>query len=101
VFLGRVWTTDAPYRETVEKVRKYQAEGLLAVEMEMSALFTVARFRKVELGGLMVISDELYDLTWRSGFESKTFHAAIRAGCEIILTACASLGSQFKEPLNL
>ena len=91
VFLGKVWTTDAPYRETVEKVNRYQSEGLLAVDMEMSALFTVARFRKVEIGGLMVISDELFDLTWKSGFESKTFLSGVHVGCEIILAACASI----------
>lgn len=91
VFLGKVWTTDAPYRETVEKVKNYQTEGILAVEMEMSALFTVACFRKVELGGLLVISDELYDLKWKSGFESKAFLSGLREGCEIILNTAASL----------
>lgn len=90
-FLGKVWTTDAPYRETMEKVKKYQTEGILAVEMEMSALFTVACFRKVELGGLLVISDELYDLKWKSGFESKEFLSGLSKGCEIILNAAASL----------
>jgi len=90
-FLGKVWTTDAPYRETVEKVKRYQAEGLLAVDMEMSALFTVARFRRVEIGGLMVISDELFDLTWKSGFESKAFLSGIRTGCEIVLSACVAI----------
>jgi len=90
-FVGKVWTTDAPYRETVEKVKNYQAEGLLAVDMEMSALFTVARFRKVEIGSLMVISDELFDLTWKSGFESTSFLSGVQEGCEIVLSACASI----------
>ena len=91
VFSGKVWTTDAPYRETVTKVKKYQGEGILAVEIEMSALLTVARFREVEIGGLIVISDELFDLTWKSGFESKEFLSGVRSGCEIILTVCTAL----------
>jgi uridine phosphorylase len=33
------------FRETVEKVKHYQAKGALAVEMELSAIFTVAGFR--------------------------------------------------------
>ena len=91
VFSGKVWTTDAPYRETVTKVKQYQVKGILAVEMELSALLTVARFREVEIGGLIVISDELFDLTWKSGFESKEFLSGVRSGCEIILTVCTAL----------
>jgi purine-nucleoside phosphorylase len=37
------WTTDAPYRETVEEITRYRGEGILTVEMEAAALFTVAR----------------------------------------------------------
>ncbi len=32
---GRVWTTDALFRETRGKVARYGAQGLLAVEMEV------------------------------------------------------------------
>jgi uridine phosphorylase len=35
---GSVWTTDAPYRETPDKVKTFQDQGILAVEMEISAL---------------------------------------------------------------
>ena len=65
---GEVWTTDAPYRETPEKVEFYQNKGILAVEMEMSALMTLALFRGVRLGGLLVVSDELFSLKWHPGF---------------------------------
>ena len=32
------WTTDAPYRETVEEITRYRGEGILTVEMEAAAL---------------------------------------------------------------
>ena len=71
--LGRVWTTDAIYRETKAKVLAYGSQGMLAVEMEMSALFTVARYRGVALAGLLVVSDELFTLTWRHGLRDDHF----------------------------
>jgi uridine phosphorylase len=48
---GGVWTTDAPYRETEEKALHFRKMGALAVEMELSALFAVGRFRNVKVGG--------------------------------------------------
>jgi len=65
---GPVWTTDALYRETSEKVIDYGKKGLLAVEMEMSALITVAVYRSVKLAGLLIVSDELFSLEWHHGF---------------------------------
>ena len=85
---GKVWTTDAPYRETEAKVREYGSQGILAVEMEMSALFTVARFRGVALAGLLVVSDELSNLTWRHGLRDNRFrrnrHKAVRAALDAL-----------------
>jgi len=74
--VGKVWTTDALFRETHEKTRKYSAMGLLAVEMEISALFTIAAFRKVQIGGLLVVSDQLASLKWKTGFLDRSFWLA-------------------------
>jgi uridine phosphorylase len=70
---GTIWTTDAPYRETREKVLAYQKQGILAVEMEASALMTVARFRGIELAALLMVSDELGRIIWKPGFRSPDF----------------------------
>jgi uridine phosphorylase len=70
---GTVWTTDAPYRETASKVKTYREKEVLAVEMEMSALMTLAVYRSVKLSGLLVVSDELFDLKWHRGFSSALF----------------------------
>lgn len=73
VHKGSVWSTDAPYRETEDKVRFFQERGVLGVDMEMSALFTVAAFRGIDLAGVLVVSDDLSRLTWRHGFRDPRF----------------------------
>jgi len=82
---GKVWTTDALFRETRKKVGRYSAKGLLAVDMEMSALFTVAAYRKVQLGGLMVVSDELGTLKWKTGFLNPFFWSASRKAARMAI----------------
>ncbi len=70
---GPVWTTDAPYRETVVKVDRYRDAGVLAVDMEYSALCTVAAFRRIRLAGVLLVSDELWRRPWTPGFARKSF----------------------------
>ncbi len=43
VFVGATWTTDAPYRETQKAIDAARGLGILAVEMEASALYAFAR----------------------------------------------------------
>lgn len=70
-FVGTSWTIDAPYRETVAEAKQYQKEGVATVEMEASALFAVAQYRKVDLGCIFTISDSLADLEWKPKFHLK------------------------------
>ena len=70
---GPLWTTDAPYRETVEKIRQYAAQGIYGVDMEYSALCTVAAFRSVQLAAVMLVSDELHHSPWKPHFSFKAF----------------------------
>lgn len=88
---GPVWTTDAVYRETKQKVLLLQSEGVLGVDMEVSALFTVAMFRRVELGALLVVSDELGALRWRPGFSIKKFERSREIAAEVIPAICQEL----------
>lgn len=83
---GAVWTTDAIYRETVEKVKHYQSKGALAVEMELSAIFTVAGFREIAAAGILVVSDELSDYQWRPGFNAPAFKIARQTACQAALS---------------
>lgn len=70
---GAVWTTDAIYRETPDKVAHYREKGAVAVEMELSALFTVAEFLGISIAGLLVVSDDLSTPTWQPGFKDRRF----------------------------
>jgi len=88
---GAVWTTDAPYRETLGKVKHFQQLGVLAVEMEMSALMTVARFRGVSVAALLVASDELFDLKWKHGFSDPVLQERDRVAAEILLMVTSAI----------
>lgn len=85
---GAVWTTDAIYRETPSKIRKFRDRGAAAVEMETSALFTVGRFREVAVAALLVVSDSLADFTWRPGFRDPRFGAGRRLAREVLAEQC-------------
>lgn len=61
---GRTWTTDAPYRETREKVNHRIAEGCIAVEMEAAAFFAIAKFRGVRFGQILYGGDDLSGEIW-------------------------------------
>jgi len=74
---GGVWTTDAPYRETRDKVKSYAKKGVVAVEMECTALMSVAMMRKVEFAAALAISDTVHGDTWGEGFESDELEKTI------------------------
>lgn len=46
--VGKTWTTDAPYRETADKIARRREEGCIAVEMEAAGMMAVAQFRNAE-----------------------------------------------------
>ena len=54
---GRVWTTDALYRETRENVRKRKEEGCIAVEMELAGVQAVCDYHGLELYDFLVAGD--------------------------------------------
>ena len=85
---GPVWTTDAPYRETRQKVTSYQEQGILGVEMEFAALAAVAAFRGVEIAAALLVSDELWREQWTPGFKRKDFRQKNRTTVESLLQLC-------------
>jgi uridine phosphorylase len=90
---GAVWTTDAVFRETRDEVTRHQRNGVLAVEMECSALFTVGGFRGVEVAALLVVSDDLSSLTWRPGFKDPRFIRGREMACNVIGRLCSALAA--------
>lgn len=61
---GKVWTTDAIYRETADKIKKRREQGCLAVEMECAAAIAVARFRGVKFAQFLYGADNLDSAIW-------------------------------------
>jgi uridine phosphorylase len=86
---GAVWSTDGFYRETVDLVRYFQGQGVLGVDMEVAALFTLGRFRRVPVAGLLVVSDELATLHWNPGYRSERFRRARDQAARLVLGAAA------------
>lgn len=62
--IGKTWTTDAPYRETQNKIISRRGEGCLTVEMESAALIAVSQFRNVTFGQVLYGGDDLSGTQW-------------------------------------
>lgn len=88
---GPVWSTDAPYRETVQEILSLQRDRVIGVDMEVSALFSAAQFRHVKCGALLVVSDELGSLRWKPGFSSVRFRRSRKVAAEVISSVCDKL----------
>lgn len=64
--VGKTWTTDAPYRETPNKIAQRKRDGCLVVEMESAALMAVAQFRNVVFGQALYGGDDLSGVEWQN-----------------------------------
>ena len=62
--VGKTWTTDAPYRETVDAIARRRAEGCVVVEMEAAGMMAVAQFRDVIFGQVLYAGDDLSGPEW-------------------------------------
>jgi nitrate reductase NapAB chaperone NapD len=61
---GRVWTTDAIYRETEELIKRRKEDGCIAVDMELSAVEAFTQFRGYNLYNFMYGADNLDSTKW-------------------------------------
>jgi uridine phosphorylase len=91
---GTSWSIDSPYRETVSEARRYQRQGVLAVEMEAAALFAVAKYRKADVAALFSISDSLADFTWKPAFHLRKNQAGLE---KVFRVAVEALSTPFHE----
>lgn len=62
--MGKVWTTDACYRETREKVNRRKESGCICVDMECSAVAALADFRDKEVFHFFYAADNLDNEEW-------------------------------------
>lgn len=71
---GCVWSTDAVYREDRGQLRGLATkQQVIAVDMEFSALCSVASFRDVQFAAMLTVSDEICGGSWKPGFSKKHF----------------------------
>ncbi len=61
---GRVWTTDAIYRETRGNMEKRKADGCIAVDMECASAMAVAQFRGASVYQFLYAEDSLDGDAW-------------------------------------
>ena len=85
---GKVWTTDALFRETAEVVAARAADGCIIVEMECAAFAAVAEFRNVQFGQILYGGDDVTADKWdgrewqeQSSTREKLFWLAVEAVC--------------------
>ena len=62
---GKLWTTDAPYRETQAKMELRKEMGCIAVDMECSALAAFSRLRNIKYGQFVYAADNLDADEWQ------------------------------------
>lgn len=86
---GTSWTTDAPYRETVEELRHYRAEGVATVEMEAAALFAVGEYRGANVSSIFTISDKVTEEGWSQSFRTEAIQEHLRRIFDVALQTIA------------
>lgn len=85
--LGKVWTTDALYRETRRKIQTYRAMGYLAVEMECAAFYSWATFRGARACSVLVVSDRFTSDGWQPFFGHPSFLMGRRRALKALVEA--------------
>jgi uridine phosphorylase len=87
--VGKTWTTDAPYRETLQRIGTRRAEGCITVEMETAAFLAVARHRGVRFTQYLYAGDDVSGEAWdhrswqRSSARRTLFDLAVQACLEL------------------
>lgn len=83
---GRVWSTDAIYREKRGFLQRlHQEASVKVVDMEFTALCSVAALRGIDFAASLVVSDKVHGKNWKPGFTKKQFKDRARAAIEAAL----------------
>jgi uridine phosphorylase len=90
--IGSTWTTDAPYRETLEEIKQYQSEGVKVVEMESAGLFTIGKVRGIPTASIVIGMDSLAEYKWQVPDRLDD----IMRSLEVVYDACVDVLGQSK-----
>ena len=80
-----IWSCDAIYRETLDKVIKYKKMGISAVEMEVASFYAVCKYKGLKSIAFLIVSDLLDDKGWTPGFHTKPFDNGVKKLSEFIM----------------
>ncbi len=98
VHVGPIVTDDAFYAETEAYVRDWEAAGLLSVEMEAAAIFTLARRKGMRAGAICTVDGNLVEGTQKGETEDDELPEKARNNVEraigIALDAVVDLAAQ-------
>jgi purine-nucleoside phosphorylase len=79
VKVGNILTADVFYRENMDMVKKLAGHGVLAIEMETTALYTIAAKHNVKALSVLTVSDHVFTGEETSAEERQTtFNDMIR-----------------------
>jgi len=85
---GKVWTTDAPYRETDAQLQRWAADGVLAVEMQAASLFAFGAVARAAVAVVAVASNAI-------DHDGQQFDTGAQEDGLRILTSLAQAGQAF------
>lgn len=88
---GKVWTTDAIYRETRAKMERRREQGCIAVDMECASVQAIAQFRGVKLAQFFYAEDNLDEEAWDSRGLSSGVHMVAERLFKAALDCAAAL----------
>jgi uridine phosphorylase len=91
---GIVWTTDAIFRETPEKISFWRSAGVKCVDMICSSLFVISQIYGKRAGAILAISDNLE--TNEEGFKSEEFRNAEARAAQIAVESIKILDKKFR-----
>ncbi len=98
---GFTWTVDAIYRETIEEAQLYRDEGVITVEMEAAALFTIGAVRNVDVAGLFTVSDPLLaSPQWRAAPDKGVLTEGLRRILDVALRVLSPHGHFESRAVN-
>ena len=83
--VGPIVSTDTFYDPDPGRHQRWAERGVLAVEMEAAALFTIAALRDVRAACLLVVSDIVYDNSFKR-IDDDALKAAVDQMIELALT---------------
>lgn len=89
---GKVWTTDAPYRESKVQLEKWSREGVLAVEMQAASLFAFGEARQAPVASIAMVSNAV-------DHSGKQFDTGSQEDGLRVLEGIARAGRSFLAPL--